>query len=117
MWGALSGERTGLSFTIAAYPRQRGAHDHILLSQIRDFSNLEGQVPVFISPKNRVTQLYAGALGSFFVASYDSRGYGAGIRTRLHMYLIKPEFHLHNALQETHCVFITTANSLCYLRK
>jgi hypothetical protein len=28
----------------------RGTHDHILLSQIRDSSNLEGHVPVFISP-------------------------------------------------------------------
>jgi hypothetical protein len=28
----------------------RGTHDHILLSQIRDSPNLEGQVPVFISP-------------------------------------------------------------------
>jgi hypothetical protein len=32
MWGALSDERTGLSFTIEAGPRQR----HIFLSQIRD---------------------------------------------------------------------------------
>jgi hypothetical protein len=44
MWGALSEERMGLSFTIAASPRQRshsrvqsrGTRDHILLSQIRD---------------------------------------------------------------------------------
>jgi hypothetical protein len=41
----------------------RGAHDHtiftrILLSQIRDSPNLEGQVPVFISPRNRVARLY-----------------------------------------------------------
>jgi hypothetical protein len=28
----------------------RRSHDHILRSQIRDFPNLEGQVPVFISP-------------------------------------------------------------------
>jgi hypothetical protein len=28
----------------------RGTRDHILLSQIRDSPNLEGQVPVFISP-------------------------------------------------------------------
>jgi hypothetical protein len=27
----------------------RGTHDHILLSQIRDSPDLEGQVPVFIS--------------------------------------------------------------------
>jgi hypothetical protein len=44
-WSALSDERTGLSFTNAAGPRQRiifgsesrGTRDHILLSQIRDF--------------------------------------------------------------------------------
>jgi hypothetical protein len=41
--------------------------DHILLSQIRDSSNLEGQVPVFISPRNRVAQLYSQALSSLFV--------------------------------------------------
>jgi hypothetical protein len=54
---------------------------HILLSQIRDSSNLEGQVPVFISPRNRVAQLYPRALGSFYVASCDSQGYGRGILT------------------------------------
>jgi hypothetical protein len=36
----------------------RGTRDHILLSQIRDFPNLEGLVPVFISPRNRAAQLY-----------------------------------------------------------
>jgi hypothetical protein len=41
---------------------------------IWDSSNLESQVPVFISPMNRVAQLYPRALGSFFVASYDSHG-------------------------------------------
>jgi hypothetical protein len=59
-------ERAGLSFTISAGPRQRSQsrvrvswdYDHILLSQIRDFPNLEGQVPVFISPANRLVQLY-----------------------------------------------------------
>jgi hypothetical protein len=61
-WGALSDERTGLPFTIAAGPRQRGqprvrvwgTRDHSLLSQIRDSPNLEGQVPVFISPRHWV---------------------------------------------------------------
>jgi hypothetical protein len=61
-----------------------GTHDHILLSHIRDFPNLEGQVPLFISPRNRVTQLYPQALDSHFVTSYDSLGYGGGIRPRLH---------------------------------
>jgi hypothetical protein len=32
----------------------RGTHDHVLLSQIRDSPNLEGQVPVFISPRHWV---------------------------------------------------------------
>jgi hypothetical protein len=51
----------------------RGTRDHILKSQIRGSPNLEGQVPVFISPRNRVTQLHPQALGSLFVASYDSQ--------------------------------------------
>jgi hypothetical protein len=59
----------------------RGTHDSVLLSQIRDSLNLVGQVPVFISPRNRV------ARGSLFVASYDSQGYGGAIRPRLHMTL------------------------------
>jgi hypothetical protein len=29
-------------------------HNHILPSQIRDSHNLEGQVPIFASPRNRV---------------------------------------------------------------
>jgi hypothetical protein len=33
--------------------------------------------------RNRVAQLYPQTLGSLFVASYDSQGYGGGIRTRL----------------------------------
>jgi hypothetical protein len=35
----------------------RRTHDHILLSQIRDSPNLVGQVPTFISPRNRVFSL------------------------------------------------------------
>jgi hypothetical protein len=51
---------------------------------IWDSFNLEGQVPVFISSRNRVAQLYPRALGSLYVASYDSQGSGGGIPTRLH---------------------------------
>jgi hypothetical protein len=43
------------------------------LCQIRDSLNLEGQFSVFISPMNRVAQLYPQALGSLFVA-YDLQG-------------------------------------------
>jgi hypothetical protein len=62
----------------------RGTHDHILLSQIRDSFYLEGQIPAFISSRNRVDQFYPEAQGSLFVASYDSQGYDGGIRTHIH---------------------------------
>jgi hypothetical protein len=32
---------------------------------------MESQVPVFISPRSGVAQLYPQALGSLFIASYD----------------------------------------------
>jgi hypothetical protein len=91
MWGALSDEGLFcclqlllvLASVVTLWSKSRGTHD-ILLSEIRDSPNLEGQVPVFISPRNRVAQLYPQALGSLFVASYDSQGYCGGIRTRLH---------------------------------
>jgi hypothetical protein len=51
---------------------------------IWDCPNLEGEVPIFIAPRNRLAQLYPLALGSLFVASYVSQGYGGGILTRLH---------------------------------
>jgi hypothetical protein len=53
--------------------------------KIRDYPNLESDVPIFISSRNRVAQLYPQSLGSHFVASYDSQGYGGGIRTLLHV--------------------------------
>jgi hypothetical protein len=60
MWGVAYDERTGLSFTTAAGPRQRilgsechGNHNHILLPQIRDSPNLEGEVPVFVFPQEQ----------------------------------------------------------------
>jgi hypothetical protein len=52
-------------------PESLGTHGHILLSQIRDSPNLEGQVPIFISPRNRVAQLYPQALCCLFVTSCD----------------------------------------------
>jgi hypothetical protein len=58
--------------------------DHILLCQIWDSPNLEDQVPIFISPRKRVAQLYPQALGSLFISSYYSQVYGGGIRTCLH---------------------------------
>jgi hypothetical protein len=66
MWDSLSEEKTDLSFTTAAGPRQSShIRVHTLLSQIGDTPNLEGQVPLFISSRNWVAQLYFQALGSF----------------------------------------------------
>jgi hypothetical protein len=60
MWGALSDERTGLSFTTAGGPRQ---HSSV------------GLVTIFYCLRFET---------SFFVASYNSQGYGGGTRPRLH---------------------------------
>jgi hypothetical protein len=52
----------------------------ILYCLIRDSPNLNGQVPVFISPMNRVAQLYPGALRfPLCCLLHDSQGYGGGI--------------------------------------
>jgi hypothetical protein len=114
----------GLSFTIAAglasavilRSEDGGTHDHILLSQIRDSPNLEGQVPVFIPPRNRVAQLYPQALCSFFVFTYDSQGYGGGITTSLHTvtkWYIKIQF----VPQRKHHISVPKPNRLMLLGK
>jgi hypothetical protein len=47
----------GLAGAVIVGSESHGPYDHIILSQIRDSTNLEGQVTVFVSPKNRVAQL------------------------------------------------------------
>jgi hypothetical protein len=74
----------GLASVVILRSEYRGTHDHILLSQIRNSPEFEGQVIVFISPRNRVAQLHPQALGSIFVASYDSLSYGGNIWPLLH---------------------------------
>jgi hypothetical protein len=66
MWGALSDERTGLSFTVAAGARQP-SHSRV-------------QVP----GDSRTYFYYVRFETSLFVVSYDSQGYGGGIGPRLH---------------------------------
>jgi hypothetical protein len=53
----------GLSSAFFLGSGSRWTHDHILLPQFLDYPNLESQVPVFISPRNKVSQLYPQALG------------------------------------------------------
>jgi hypothetical protein len=73
MWGALSDGRTGVSFTIASGPHQQSLSDP--------------------SPVGIVTIFYGLRFeNSLFVASYDSQGYGGGIRPRLHTEVISLQF-------------------------
>jgi hypothetical protein len=83
MWGAFSDERTCLLFTFGASPRQ---HSHscvwILWDLWPNFTLSDLRLPqsgqpgshiyIYISPRNRVAQLYPQALGSLFVACCDS---------------------------------------------
>jgi hypothetical protein len=55
---------------ITQWSESRRTRKHTLLSHL-DPPNPEGLVPVFISPRNRVAQLYPRALGSLYVVSYD----------------------------------------------
>jgi hypothetical protein len=48
-----------------------------------------------------VAQLYPRALGSLFVASYDSQGIGAVILTRLHTGLTSAEVEVEDNLRST----------------
>jgi hypothetical protein len=66
MWGALSDEKTGLSFTIAADLSQR-SHSRVRV------------------PWELATIFYCLILEtSLFIASYESQGNGGGIQHRLH---------------------------------
>jgi hypothetical protein len=78
----------GLASAVILRSESHGTQDHILLSQIRDSPNLEGQSPVIIPRRKRVAQLHPQALGSLFIASHDSQGYGGGIGYRLHTGLV-----------------------------
>jgi hypothetical protein len=72
---------TSLDFATAFFYRSRW-------SALHPIPNLEDQVSIFMSPGDRVAQLYAQAPGSLFVVFYDSQGYGKGILTCLHMGLV-----------------------------
>jgi hypothetical protein len=70
-------------FWHASRSKSHRPHDHILLSHLRH-PNMEAQVPIFISPRNRMVRLYSRALGSLVIASYDSQGYSRCFLTGLH---------------------------------
>jgi hypothetical protein len=53
----------GLASAIPLGSAFRGSHVQILFPQVWDSCDLEGQVPVFISPENRVDQFYPPDIG------------------------------------------------------
>jgi hypothetical protein len=72
-WGAISDEKTGLQFTVwSLNDPSRAEPVTILCLNFWDSPNLEGKVPIFISPRNKVARLYTRVLGSFYVVSYYS---------------------------------------------
>jgi hypothetical protein len=83
-WGATSltgGQVCNLLVQFDVTLRSKSLRTHCL---IWDSLNLEGQVPVFIFPMNRVAQLHIRALGSLSVTSYNSQGCCGSILTHLH---------------------------------
>jgi hypothetical protein len=59
LWGALFDERTGLQFAVQSHNgTSRAESVTILYYLIWDSLNMEGQAPVFISPRNRVAQTF-----------------------------------------------------------
>jgi hypothetical protein len=86
LWGALSDERTNMQFAVQSLNGpSRSEPVTIFYCLIWDSPpNLKGQVPVFISHRNRVAQIYPRVRGLLYVAFYDSQGYCGGILTRLH---------------------------------
>jgi hypothetical protein len=73
-----------LASAVPLESESRGTRPYFIVPILETPSNLEGQISVFISARNRVAQIYPRALGSLSVASYDSQGYGGGTLSRLH---------------------------------
>jgi hypothetical protein len=96
IWGALSDDRTDLSFTTAAGPRQR-SHSRFQIPRdswpyftVSDSRLLQTRVS---GSRIYITQEQGGPViplrtGFLFIASYDSEGYGGSIRNRLHAELL-----------------------------
>jgi hypothetical protein len=92
MWVTVSEERTGLSFTIAAGSRQRShSRARVPLDSWSYFTVWDSRLsqpgglgPRIYTPQEQGGPVIPQALGSLFVISNGSQGYGGGIRTRLH---------------------------------
>jgi hypothetical protein len=101
-----------LTSTVILGSESCGTYSHILLSQVWDSPNLEDQVPIYISPRDRMAQLYPQALGSLFVTSNDSQGYSGCVQTCLHM-----GFLLQLLTCPTYDISAQTAQKTPFLRR
>jgi hypothetical protein len=84
LWGALSDERTTLQFAVQSLigPSCRTLN-HTLLSHLRPplAPTWMARSPYLYAPGTRWPSYTPRAMGSLYVVSYDSRGYGGGILT------------------------------------
>jgi hypothetical protein len=71
---------------------------------------LEGQVPVFMSPGDRVAQLYPQAPGSLSITLYGSQGYGGGNLTCFHK---GGGFKVFTVLKNYVVTFVLTMEAVC----
>jgi hypothetical protein len=95
----------GLSFTIAAGPRQgshsqvrvpRNSWPHLTASDFRLPQPRRPDSRIDILKKQGGLVIYLQEPGSIFVALYDSQGYGGGIQPGLHMgYILTLSVELH----------------------
>jgi hypothetical protein len=119
----LSDERMCLSFTIAADPRQR-CHSRVRVPRdswryctVWDpiLPQPGGPVPRIYIPQEQGAQLYPPAPGSLLVASYVWRGYGGGIRSRLHTgFSSHYSIHLAFNIFTSRCLVLGPNNTLFY---
>jgi hypothetical protein len=121
MWGALSDERTGLPFTIAAGPRKRS---HTWVRVPRDswpyftvsYSRLPqpgGPGPRIYIPQEQGGPVIPSAQGPRFVASYDSQGYGGLPYTiiRVSLYKLRTDLQRKHRFPRCWCPFTERSHS------
>jgi hypothetical protein len=77
-----------VQFAVILGSKSRRIHDYILLSHLR-LPQPGGPGPHIYM----VVQIYPRELGSLFVSSYDSQGYGGGILSRLHTVVTSDSSH------------------------
>jgi hypothetical protein len=91
MWGALSDDKIGLPFTIAAGHRQRSSFSGQSPAGLMAifFYCIRSETPPIWWARSRIYIPQGGTVtpqntSSVYVASNDSQGYGGGIGARLH---------------------------------